>query len=181
MSKNTGIQSSSDAADTIERCADMYRGFMSAAEILREYGSMDNAIAERKKITAKCVAETEAAQADLADALVSVQRAVNDAVAISQGAQDSANKLTEDTNEACATEIFNANTHASEILAKAKADAQAVTDRLSVGIASLEARKAALVAEVAAINDRANATNDEAREAEKRLATVRAAIASLPR
>jgi len=181
MSKNTGMQSAFDAADTIERGAEMYRGFMSAAVVLREYGTMENAIAERQKLLAQCTIETDAAQADLSLVLAGVEKAKHEAIAIAITAQGISDKLTEDTSEACATEIFNANTRAGEIVAKAEVDAQAKTDKLNVGIALLEAKKAALAADVAAMDQRAvNATTD-AQDAEARLATVRAAIASLSR
>lgn len=167
------------AADVLKREASRYAALNEAAKVLDELGSLDQVANEAKARAIANTSEADSIHADI-DKLKANAKKLVDGQAEKQ----------KEADNIYAETIFNANTKASDVLAGAEvragqivaaalSQAQTSTNVIQEQLAKLEATKATLTEEVAALQEAAMTANNEADAAEKRIAKIKASIAQL--
>lgn len=173
MSKHT------DAADAIRRMAKQYEQMVTAADILDQIGSLDNAAKEAQAVATAMQIEVATARDDLAKAKADLKAAKAKAEEVMQSAADQA---------AAATQAARAE--AARLLADATAKMEATRASIQTGIdvAQAEAQGradvlAALIVErqkkVAEINEKVADAELRLEKAEKQMASMKAKLTAL--
>lgn len=174
-------QAATDAADTILRAAEMFRGFVSAAQILKEFGTFEHAVEEMRNSVAAATNERNKTLDALNKAVTDMDVVRDEAAAIVQRAHAAAAQISAAANKTAESIYDKANADAEKIKADAEKIATQTTNAANAEIAKLHAQKKAIEDNIPDIKARADKVKAEALAAEQRLAKVKEQIAVLAR
>lgn len=168
-----------EAAEVLKRGALKYEQMMSAAKVLEEIGSLEQAATEAKAAAAKAVEERDAIlkEKDVAMHLLEEARAQikidkNEVEIQVAGLMSAAEKKAKEiVDEATATK--------ESMLHAAKSRADEMVAAVSDEVNELKNRKAEIEEQTRIAHDKLSVANAAAADAEKKLANVKAAIAKL--
>lgn len=170
---------STDAADAIRRAAKQYEHFIVAADLLDKLGSLENAIAEAKTQVDVITQEREAAQAEYTNLQHALTKKKAELKQASEAAQAKADKIIDDADAARLTIIADANEQAKQIVEGALISKSSELGALQSKVSAVQDALATALADERAATNRAAEANAAADDAEKRLAKVKATLASL--
>ena len=168
-----------DAADAIKRLIKQNEQLKLAAEILDEYGSLDNAITEAKIKLESVKNELAGEVFKLAEAKESVENASNEILGLRKAAELDCTSILESAKSRAEAIEREAKDRASVTLIDAEERIRRKLANETGHMATLADKRVKLEAEIEALTVRHNEIKSSADEAADRLAKVKADIARI--
>ena len=169
----------SNAADTLKRMAEQYRGMVEAAEALGTLGSLQQAISEAQSSIAQSNKDRDEALQYVAKAREEAANVAQDAIRQVTEHNLALDELTAIAEKRAAQMIDNANAQMAINQAAFTSSMAASKDALNTEINALTQKRDALLDDVASLTDKATAATATATAAETKLASVKAMISKM--
>lgn len=167
------------AAETIEALANQYRAMVEAADMLKQIGSLENAVVEAKKAIEAAAVERDAAQAEVAQAKADAKKAKEKTAEFYASINATADEIRAKAAADVEQMIAAAEVRADGIVAQAQQEAAAAMSGLADKKARLAKDVETLVAQVDQKSAELVARSVEVADLEKRLEKAQAQIAKL--